>query len=425
MIYIGGPWLATWGVAVGSLSGEILARKSKTHKLRAIKIAFNAFQFSFAAFIGGIFFIATGGVAGEISLPNILSAVAAGVIYFVVNIFLLSMIFSLTTEKSFFTVWKLNLRNLTANYLALTPLGILLGIIYLQIGVIGIILVAGPLLLARYGFKFSAELQRKYEELEQAHGELKRAQRQLRYFLDKLITAQEEERRLVAYDIHDGLTQMIISAGMHLNTYISLRSRDPTYAKQELEKGMTRLNKAIAEARRVVSELRPSTLDDLGLIPTLRQYLEDLQEELGWQVDFHENLGDTRLDPTLEVAVFRIVQEALTNIRKHAETKQVRVAIEQQNGSLQLEIQDWGVGFVPRAIEVTEASRKQLGIVGIKERASLLGGNCTTDSRPGRGTTVRVQVPLNLSNSTVAEDVMKEDSEIDERATKDHRADRR
>ncbi|MFQ5794321.1 MAG: HD-GYP domain-containing protein [Candidatus Bipolaricaulia bacterium] len=160
MIYIGGPWLATWGGAVGSLIGEILARK--TNKLRARGIAFNVFQFSIASFLGGIFFIATGGVAGEISLPNILSAVAAGVIYFVVNIFLLSMIFSLTTEKSFVTVWKLNLRNLTANYLALTPLGILLGIIYIQIGIVGVILIAGPLLLARYGFKLYMETQEEH-----------------------------------------------------------------------------------------------------------------------------------------------------------------------------------------------------------------------------------------------------------------------
>jgi signal transduction histidine kinase len=229
------------------------------------------------------------------------------------------------------------------------------------------------------------------------YGELQKREQQLRNFVVRLFQAQDEERRRMAFDIHDGLAQLIISADMHMSNFDSIRREESALAEPEFEKGLRRLKASLTEVRRVVSELRPSTLDDFGLVNTLRRHLEELAAEQGWEYSFKENLGDLRLDPTLETGAFRIVQESLNNTRKHSGTRRVEVELNYEGDHIRIRVQDWGRGF---DIENAHQLEGHFGLSGMEERARLLGGACEVESRQGEGTTVKVELPCYLAGPT-------------------------
>jgi len=232
---------------------------------------------------------------------------------------------------------------------------------------------------------------RRSAELAKVVGTLQEKEQALRRMMERLVVVQEEERRLVAYDIHDSLAQLIVSAKQHLDTFEDLwRSRSPQ-ARAELEKGLDRLDRAIVETRRVLAALRPGTLDSLGLIPALRALLEEWSQETGWDAQLTENLGAARLPPTLETAVYRIVQEALANAARHARAPRVTVDLRKEEDHLLVEVNDWGVGFRPGSDAVSAAG---LGLLSMQERARLLGGTCHIESSPGRGTQIAALIPF-------------------------------
>ncbi len=143
---------------------------------------------------------------------------------------------------------------------------------------------------------------------------------QLQTLVEQLISAQEEERRVLAYDIHDGLIQRLVGARLHLRNFVAQYDEASSEAKVALDKGLTQLVTAIAEARRMIEGLRPATLDDLGLVAALDQYVQELGAEAGWDVAIEAD-PDTLppLPSTVEITAFRIAQEALTNVHKHAD----------------------------------------------------------------------------------------------------------
>ena len=203
---------------------------------------------------------------------------------------------------------------------------------------------------------------------------------------------QDEERRLIGLDLHDGLTQLIISANMHLNTLNALLgSRLDSEAMQELDVGRTLVRQSIDEARKVIAELRPTVIDDFGLKEGLRRYLADICDAQKWSCDIRIEIGDLEILPPVDTAIFRIVQEAMSNIRKHAQTSRVQVVLHVQQNNLCLQVQDWGRGFDPRAF-VDDMSH--LGLVSMQERAQMLGGSFQIESKKGQGTTVSVAIPL-------------------------------
>jgi signal transduction histidine kinase len=226
------------------------------------------------------------------------------------------------------------------------------------------------------------------------YGELQRREEQLRHFVVRLFQAQDDERRRMAYDIHDGLAQLIVSADLHLSNFAALRRLDPAVDDPDFSKGLMRLKSALSEVRRVVSELRPSTLDDFGLVNALRRHLEELSAEQHWEFSFQENLGDMRLDPTLETAAFRIVQESLNNARKHSQARRVEVELKHEDGHLLIRVEDWGTGF---DIGTGRQLEGHFGLSGMEERARLLGGSMRIESVPGKGTQVRVDMPCYLA----------------------------
>ena len=217
----------------------------------------------------------------------------------------------------------------------------------------------------------------------------------LRVLAGRLIAAQEEERRLVAYDIHDGLGQMITAAGMHLDLFRARRSfREEPDVEEALSNAERCLKNAIAEMRRIVSELRPSLLEDLGLSEAVRQHLKDAAARNGWTAEFRGGLSGPRLPPAVETVVFRIVQEALANAAKHAQTRRIALTLKEEEGLLFLEVRDWGKGFNVAETLAAMGRGRQVGLFSMKERAQFVGGELTIVSTPEEGTAVRVTVPI-------------------------------
>jgi signal transduction histidine kinase len=222
--------------------------------------------------------------------------------------------------------------------------------------------------------------------------ELANREARLRALIGKMAQIQDEERRLIGLDLHDGLTQLIISANMHLNTLNALiGSRLDSEATQELDVGRTLVKQSIDEARKVIAELRPTVIEDFGLKEGLHRYVADICESNKWSHEIIVNFEDMEIPPAVQAALFRIVQEAMTNIRKHALTSRVRVMLQVQDESLFLRVQDWGQGFDPSAFA---DDMSHLGLVSMQERAQMLGGSCQIQSKKGEGTTINVIIPL-------------------------------
>lgn len=212
-----------------------------------------------------------------------------------------------------------------------------------------------------------------------------------------LISAQEEERRAVAYDLHDGLTQYVMGAYAHLQSFRATEaSGDAAGAAEEYQIGLRYLNEAVVESRRLVNGLRTLALDDMGLAGALEQLAFEERARAGWtSATVDHQLDEERFNQTVQTAIYRIGQEALTNIRKHASAKNVRLSLAVEPGDtldcLVLSVEDDGVGFERSAVE---RHGNRVGLHGMSERARLLEGAFDIDSAPGNGTRVRARIPL-------------------------------
>jgi len=231
--------------------------------------------------------------------------------------------------------------------------------------------------------------------------EVRQKERHLQDLVERMIQAQEEDRRRVAYDIHDGLAQMMVSAHQHLQTFGMLHGRQDGRADEALARGLFMMQKSIEEVRKVIAGLRPAELDDLALIPALQLYVQSLRDDLGWQLDLVDEVGPQRLPATVEVTTYRIVQEALNNARRHGNATRARVEIRRDSdggGTLHLFIQDWGQGFDTDALDdglpKNGHAGKHVGLHGMRERANLLGGTFQISSTIGEGTIVQVGLPI-------------------------------
>ena len=213
-------------------------------------------------------------------------------------------------------------------------------------------------------------------------------QRALASLVEQVIAAQDDERRRVAYDVHDGVAQLVVSAKQHLDTAADLWSRDARRAVSETAIAADRLGLAITETRRILAALRPLAVDAGGLADATRQSLDEIARDTGWSVELVENLGAARLPPAVETAVFRILQEALSNARKHAGTTRIEVVLSRDSDRVHLDVRDYGVGLA------AAQDARGLGLPSMRDRARLLGGTCVVDTADGGGTHVHAQLPL-------------------------------
>lgn len=234
------------------------------------------------------------------------------------------------------------------------------------------------------------------QEIARRQAEL-RASRQRQTELRDLIAlttrAVEEERRRIARELHDDTAQAMIAVSRRLDALHDLIARSPEQAKAYLAETQDLLDQTLASLRRFSRDLRPAILDDLGLLPALEWLMSELHAETQGRVAARcEVLGEPRrLPPDVELGLFRIAQEAVRNVRKHSGATAATLTLQFGPAETYLEITDNGRGF---QVSSTGASREiHLGLVGMEERAKLLGGTCTIQSVPGRGTTVSVSVP--------------------------------
>jgi PAS domain S-box-containing protein len=224
------------------------------------------------------------------------------------------------------------------------------------------------------------------------YAELAERENRLQDLIRKLITAQEEERRKVSYEVHDGLAQTAAGAHQLLQAFARQHPPDSEKGRKDLARALQLVQQTVGEARYVIADLRPTALDDFGLAAAVRLQVEKIGSE-GSQVDYEEALGDERLPPEVETALFRVAQEALTNVHKHAPSARVRITLRRLNDSVRLHVRDWGPGFNPEKITDGGGPGERLGLSSMRERVALLGGHLEVHSRPGEGTEVVAEIP--------------------------------
>jgi signal transduction histidine kinase len=210
--------------------------------------------------------------------------------------------------------------------------------------------------------------------------------------LGKVISAHEEERKRIARELHDEAGQALTSV------LLGLKGLEDTCQLAEQRTKAGDLRKVTAETldlmRDIALELRPSTLDDLGLVAALQRYVADFGRKYAVETDFHPGgLEGVRLNPQAETALYRIAQEALTNVVRHAEAHAVSVLLDRRDGRATLVVEDDGKGFDAEDVRRRGSTNRKLGLLGMEERASLVGGSITIESRAGGGTAVFVEVP--------------------------------
>ncbi len=237
--------------------------------------------------------------------------------------------------------------------------------------------------------------------LDYLSGDLQNAGEQLdslqqRQFLGiKIIEAQEEERKRVAREIHDGPAQSMSNIVIKAEICERLLDKDIDNARKELQNLKKVMRDSLQEVRKIIYNLRPMALDDLGLLPTLERYVISFKEETGIDVQLRSIAINEEIKPVISLAVFRIVQEALNNVLKHAQAKRVSILLEHVNKKLNILIADNGVGFDTEDVKAIEPeSTGGFGLFSMKERVALLEGEVDIASQIGVGTKITIHIPL-------------------------------
>ncbi len=244
---------------------------------------------------------------------------------------------------------------------------------------------------------WNKELEHRVNE---AVGEQKVLNRQLqqqneerRNLLGKIITSQEEERRRIARELHDDLSQTLTGLVINIATAEMLTNSDPKAAKKSLESIRLQTSEAVEEVRRLMRDLRPSLLDDLGLVPAISWYAENYIGPSGIEAKLEILGSDQRLSPSVEIVIFRVIQEAITNVVKHSQAKTVNIGINFSPSAISGSVEDDGIGFNIASLD--QASSEGMGLLGMQERIELLKGTFTIESHPQKGgTRVYFEIPL-------------------------------
>ena len=213
------------------------------------------------------------------------------------------------------------------------------------------------------------------------------AKRVSRDVVQRVVEAQEQERARLARELHDETGQALTSI------LLGLKGLEDVVDTSEGSASVAALRELVVSTLRNVRglavELRPTALDDFGLVPALERLAETFREKTGVEVAIEAQLGEARLEPSLETTLYRLVQEALTNVLKHADARHVSISLVRKDGSVSAVVEDDGRGFSPET-----PRREALGLVGMRERVGLVGGRISIESAPGAGTTLAVEVPV-------------------------------
>jgi len=221
--------------------------------------------------------------------------------------------------------------------------------------------------------------------------ERKRAEDALRkeqHLLRQLLEVQERERRLISYEIHDGLAQRIFGAQMLLQGVEPQIETLPDDARERFGQALQLLNHGGKEARALISQLRPPILDESGILAAIDYLVAEQSALAAVKVGFRKEGRFEGLPTALQAIIFRIVQEGLANACRHSQSDRVHVELARHDGTIRVEVRDWGRGFDPSNVK-----ENSFGLEGMRERARLFGGKTTIDSAPGMGTRITVELP--------------------------------
>ncbi|WP_188991709.1 sensor histidine kinase [Paenibacillus nasutitermitis] len=212
---------------------------------------------------------------------------------------------------------------------------------------------------------------------------LKQVEQELQTMISNVIRIQEDERRRFSRELHDGIGQSLFSLQIQLDRFISDQGKN----NNELQLIRESVSSLMADVRGLAWELRPSVLDDLGVVPAIRTYIENYSDHYGIEVTFDCNLR-RRLDVQAETAIYRIIQEALTNIAKHADVSEAKVHLSETDSEIKVQISDSGQGFD------TQTRSQGVGLFSMEERARIAGGQFQLESTKEEGTTLTLIIPL-------------------------------
>lgn len=210
---------------------------------------------------------------------------------------------------------------------------------------------------------------------------------------ERILHVQEEERKRISRELHDELGQSLMAISMNLEMLKRSAGEQNETLKTKFADIHQLVQQTMDTVHRFARELRPAMLEELGLVPTLRSYLKDFAARTGLRVNFRSDASAEALDRDQKIVVFRVAQESLTNIAKHARASQVDFSICQINDEIRLTVADDGKAFSEDLLE-SARKRGRLGLVGMEERVGLVGGSFSIEPRLGNGTTIRVTLPF-------------------------------
>ena len=225
-----------------------------------------------------------------------------------------------------------------------------------------------------------------------------RMQEQLRHLSHQILIAHEEERKKISRELHDEIGQILAGVNIRLATLKNESAIHNKSIKRKIASTQQLVEKSMKTIHQFARELRPAVLDDVGLIPALHSYIKDVVRRTRIPIRFKvANPARIRgqLGSAQRTAFYRVAQEALSNVVKHAKASLVRMSLHRRDGVVRMEIKDNGKSFsVARMMRMKK--RKRLGLLGMRERMEMIGGSFALESNPGRGTTVRVQAPVKM-----------------------------
>ena len=219
------------------------------------------------------------------------------------------------------------------------------------------------------------------------------AQERLRRLSHQILSTQEEERKAISRELHDEIGQTLTAINVKLSTLKQEASVNTAGLKTKITSTQRLVEKSMNTVHRFARELRPPLVDDLGLIPALHAYMTTFTKQAHVHVDFRAFAAIERLDGDKRMVLYRVAQEALANVARHAQANRVDVRIRKLPGAVSMEIHDDGKSFDLRRLLLSRRI-KRLGLIGMRERVEMAGGSFTAESSPGKGTTIRAQIPF-------------------------------
>jgi two-component system, NarL family, sensor histidine kinase UhpB len=238
------------------------------------------------------------------------------------------------------------------------------------------------------------------ERVEEHTAKLHQQQQMTQQLLRRVIKAQEEERTRISWELHDEIGQTLTAVQLSLDRLVRTSTKEAE-RRERLERARMLTAHALAELRHLIAALRPGVLDQLGLAPALNWVADHTLRPLGLEVTIEIAGLTERLPGEIETILFRVAQEAMSNVARHSEAQRLDVQLARTAGQVTMTLTDDGRGFDLAAVTLTPSQMHGLGLAGMQERTSLAGGQVTVKSAPGQGTTVHVVVPLSTGIKTV------------------------